>query len=375
MGRIPLHSPKIIGVATSRGDRGHQEDYHAIAALSLDPDGLRLSIKKAFGIDWEPENAADPIARQVVFVGLYDGHGGSTVSQYLRQELHGLFESVDKSHIPELFLWIKDLGGYFKRFRGGALAPWIHNIQHTPPLDLEARATQAFFEVDRLLSIESEAKMCGATASVAILHSLDDPARPFFSSEKLALTVAHCGDARVLLCSRKGDLVYPMTENHHPDSRVEATRLRRMMGSALITDSFGESRSVPALSTLGDLKFKPFGVTPEPEVRAKLLEGRDWASMVVVSDGISSSLSDDEIVDLTRDAPTPKAAADRILSFAQELGAWDNATAIVVPLAGWGQIEGPDKSFELREFRRQQAGWDMTLAHLILGNERRQRML
>lgn len=78
--------------------------------------------------------------------------------------------------------------------------------------------------------------------------------------------------------------------------------------------------------------------------------------MVVVSDGISSTLSDDEIVDLTRDAPTPKAAADRILSFAQELGAWDNATAIVVPLAGWGRIEGPDKTFALREFRRQQAG-------------------
>ncbi|KAI9461807.1 phosphatase 2C-like domain-containing protein [Boletus coccyginus] len=368
MGRIPLHSPKIIGIATSRGDRGHQEDYHAIAALSLDPEGLRLGIKKTIGIDWKPENATDPIARQVVFVGLYDGHGGSTVSQYLRQELHGLFESVDKSHIPELYLWIKDLGGYFKRFGGGALAPWIHNTQDTPPLDLEARATQAFFEVDRLLSIESEAKMCGATASVAILHSLDHPTRPFFSSEKLALTVAHCGDARVLLCSRRGGYVHPMTENHHPDSRVEAIRLRRMMGSALITDSFGESRWMGALANtraLGDLKFKPFGVTPEPEVRARLLEGRDWASMVIVSDGISSTLSDDEIVDLTRGAPTPKAAAERILSFAQELGAWDNATAIVVPLAGWGQIEGPDKSFALREFRRQQA----------VGNERRQRML
>jgi protein phosphatase PTC6 len=81
--------------------------------------------------------------------------------------------------------------------------------------------------------------------------------------------------------------------------------------------------------------------------------------MVVVSDGISSTLSDDEIVDLARGAPTPKVAADRILSFSQELGASDNATAIVVPLAGWGKIQGPDKSLALREFRRQQAGWDI----------------
>lgn len=37
-----------------------------------------------------------------------------------------------------------------------------------------------------------------------------------------------------------------MTENHHADSRVESARLRKMMGSALITDSFGESRYVSA---------------------------------------------------------------------------------------------------------------------------------
>jgi len=69
------------------------------------------------------------------------------VSQYLRQELHGIFESVVKSSIPELFAWIKELGGYFKRFRGGALAPWVHGTENTLVLDLEARATQAFFEV------------------------------------------------------------------------------------------------------------------------------------------------------------------------------------------------------------------------------------
>lgn len=52
-------------------------------------------------------------------------------------------------------------------------------------------------------------------------------------------------DARVLLCSTNGGSVYPMAEDHHPDTPIEATRLRRMMGSALITDSFGESRYSP----------------------------------------------------------------------------------------------------------------------------------
>jgi len=68
------------------------------------------------------------------------------VSQYLRQELHGLFESVDKSMVPELFKWIKEIGGYFKRFKGGALTPWVEE-GNTEEMTLEARATLAFFEV------------------------------------------------------------------------------------------------------------------------------------------------------------------------------------------------------------------------------------
>ncbi|KAF8647960.1 hypothetical protein AX16_006492 [Volvariella volvacea WC 439] len=365
--RVPLGSPKLIGVANSRGNRSHQEDFFAFAALSLDPEELRISIKQAHGIDWNPDMVGDTFARQVLFLGLYDGHGGSAVSQLLRQELHGLFESVDKAAIPELFAWIKEIGGYFKRFKGGALEPWITTPGNTEPLTLEARATQAFFEVDRHLSSYRFAQTSGATASVAILHSLDAPARPFFASKTLALTVAHCGDTRVLLCSTDGGMAFPMTENHHAEAHVETIRLRRMMGSSLITDSFGETRWMGVLSntrSLGDLRYKRFGVTPEPEVRTKLLDGSEWAHIVLVSDGISSVLSDDEIVDLVRGAPDPKAAAERILAFSQELGGDDNATALVVPLAGWGKVQGPDKTKELREYRRRQT----------LGSERQRRM-
>ncbi|KAF8349779.1 phosphatase 2C-like domain-containing protein [Amanita rubescens] len=354
--RVPLRSPKIIGVANSRGNRSHQEDFYAYATLSLDPEELRLSVKKDHGIDWDPNLVGEPFSRQVVFVGIYDGHGGSGVSQYLRQELHGLFESADKASIPELYTWTKEIGGYFKRFKGGALTPWIHGVVDTPCLDLEARATQTFFEIDRHLSSDEMAQSCGATASVVILHSLDAPATPFFSAKTLALTVAHCGDTRVLLCSTAGGQVFPMTENHHPDARVESTRLRRMMGTSMVADSFGENRWMGALANtrcLGDLRWKKFGVTPEPEVRTKLLNGSDWAFLVLVSDGISSMLSDDEVV-----------AAERIISFSQDLGGDDNATAIVVPLAGWGKVTGPDKSKDLREYRWRQA----------IGSERQKRM-
>ncbi|THV07665.1 protein serine/threonine phosphatase 2C [Dendrothele bispora CBS 962.96] len=365
--RLPLNSPKVIGVANSRGNRSHQEDFYAFASLSLDPEELRLSVKKSFGIDWDPQSIGEPLSRQAVFVGVYDGHGGSAVSQFLRQELHGTFESVTPSMVPELYLWIKELGGYFKRFKGGVLAPWIHTSENQPKFDLEARATTAFLEVNKQLSADKVAQSSGATASVVILHTLDAPAAPFFAADRVALTVAHCGDTRVLLCSTDGAKPLAMTENHHADARIESSRLRRLMSSSMVTDSFGESRWMGALANtrgLGDLRYAKFGVTPEPEVRTKLLEGKEWAFIVLFSDGVSSVLSDDEVVDLARDAPDPKTAANRILSFVEELGGDDNTTAIVVPLAGWGKVTGPDKTRELREYRRQQA----------VGSERQKRM-
>jgi protein phosphatase PTC6 len=130
-------------------------------------------------------------------------------------------------------------------------------------------------------------------------------------------------------------------------------------------------RSLP--HGLGDLKWKSWGVTAEPEVKTMLIEsqqsassswgavafdicpiGSQWAFMVLVSDGISSVVSDQEIVDLARGATSPKHAANRILSFAEEMGSSDNLTAIVLPFAGWGHLNGPDQSKNLRAYRSSQ---------------------
>jgi protein phosphatase PTC6 len=84
----------------------------------------------------------------------------------------------------------------------------------------------------------------------------------------------------VSVCGTDGS-VTPMTTKHHAGTPVESTRLRRVMGSALVTDSFGEARWMGVLEntrSLGDFKYKPFGVTPEPELREKLLKGIPYPS-------------------------------------------------------------------------------------------------
>jgi len=51
----------------------HQEDFYSFATLSLNPEELQLSLKKFYGIDWNPSLVGEQLSTQVVYVGLYDG--------------------------------------------------------------------------------------------------------------------------------------------------------------------------------------------------------------------------------------------------------------------------------------------------------------
>lgn len=165
-------------------------------------------------------------------------------------------------------------------------------------------------------------------------------------------------DTRVLLCNRETGLVTPLTEKHHAESRVEASRLRRMGAGLLVSDSYGESRWMGAVENtrgFGDGRWKPSGVTVEPQVETRVIDGEAHAYMILVTDGITSLISDQEIIDLARRSLDPSRAAKTIVHFAEDLGASDNCTCVVVPLAGWGDVGGEDRTVDRREYRRRHA--------------------
>lgn len=356
--RIPLNSPNVIGTYVSRGTREYQEDAHSLCSIKLNPSILRRTAERVEkSHHWDPI-ADDEFAYQVLFAGIYDGHGGSAISHFLQDNMHRIFESVDTRAVPHVVDVIKGYGGYFRRFRGGALEPWAQTgwdlDEHTEMnLTLEAYATLAFLQADIEIGKLPQSSDCGATSSVAIVHSLDIPESPFYSANWLSVTVAHCGDTRGLLCMTDGRVI-PMTANHHADERGESSRLRRV-GGGMIMDSFGDTRWMGLLANtrcLGDLRFKPFGVTPEPEVRTQVVRGIAASSIILVSDGVSGILSDNEISDLVRSKSSmgPAASAKELVNFAEELGTDDNCTAIVIPLPGW-ETKVKDGTKKLREYR------------------------
>ncbi|WVO18090.1 hypothetical protein L204_105791 [Cryptococcus depauperatus] len=367
--KVPLSSPKVVGSYSSRGYREYQEDATSVHALQISPSELQISLRNLKKpVEWDPKTCgSDFLASQVGYFGIFDGHGGKDVSDYLSENLHDMIEKVRPEEIEEVVKWTKEKhGGYFKRWKGGKLQRWTQwtrdqkeEAEKKTTLTLEERLTLAFLRADReVITKIKTSKRSGSTASVVLLHSLDSPAQPYWAAKKLAITIAHCGDTRVLLCQRPTGTVQLLTEKHHAESRVEAARLRRMGAGLLVSDSYGESRWMGAVENtrgFGDGAFKASGVTAEPDVSTRVVDGEECCYLVLATDGITSMISDQEIVDLARRSIDPTRAAKTIVHFAEDLGASDNCTCIVVPLAGWAKVGGEDRTADRREYRRKNA--------------------
>jgi hypothetical protein len=221
-------------------------------------------------------------------------------------------------------------------------------------MSMQERATLAWLMMDREIQQNEAYRGAGSTASVLLLHSLDVPTAPWYASEYLAVTTVQLGDTRLVLCDAETGEAIPLTRLHHPDDPIESDRLSRQ-GAGVLTDSFGESRFLGTLAntrSFGDTQAKRYGMTAEPEVQTHILQGSRFAFIAGFSDGIGDVMTDQELVDECRYASHPQQAAERIMKYAEDLGAEDNATILCIPLRGWGAIRGEDRTALQRRDRR-----------------------
>ncbi|KAJ4385960.1 Protein phosphatase 2C 6 [Neurospora sp. IMI 360204] len=200
----------------------------------------------------------------------------------------------------------------------------------------------------------------GSTASIALIAT-PTPAPFWHPAAHSTLLVAHVGDTRVLLCETATGLPRPLTHDHHPSSPAETRRLMRYAES-LITDSFGEERigGLANSRSFGDMQSKRIGVSAEPEIIRVNMGPAEYSFLVLMSDGVSGTLSDQEVVDVIKEAKTPEEGARHVVEYATEVSAdGDNATCLVVRLGGWERrMEGGLGSLgtkEIRDARRAEA--------------------
>ncbi|KAL4913489.1 phosphatase 2C-like domain-containing protein [Aspergillus aurantiobrunneus] len=453
--RIPLRRAKHhFGATTSRGTRPSNEDTYQAGVIDIPafakrpPSSLTIRGPDAREVAAPPENrgadsaSGDP---QVFYFGVFDGHGGSECSTFLRNTLHeyiqdtaaefelqsSLRKAVEESSFKDgsdspwgelpirqgsnalrvrrlekslVQNWRNLVGGYFKRF----VPPNFSHLTKLPAegeekpesnndigvtieeileyaflrADLDFVSAQAAREDDEFanvcrplyqddilygparsqsLKLTGLRRFKGGSTASAVLISTPTPAPFWHPSSSSSLLVSHVGDTRILLCSTATGEAIPLTSNHHPSSPIEANRLRRY-AATFVTDSFGEERISGLANTraFGDVQSKRIGVSAEPELRRFEMAPAEYSFLVLMSDGISDTLNDQEIVDIIKEAKTPEEGSRNVVNFATEVTkSGDNSTCLVVRLGGWERrLEGGLGSLgtkESREFRRQEA--------------------
>lgn len=376
---------------------------------------------------------------QVFYFGVFDGHGGSECSAFLKENLHEYIQNTAADFelrstlrteeeedplssskedtgaqpivqggngqlIGELeknlvHNWRTLVGGYFRRFIPPHFSYYGRNnvpeqvdgedgvtieevmeyaFLHADYDFVSAQAAKRDDELDRVgrpvqqdeilhgrnhpsKEIAGDTRFKGgSTASVALI-STPSPAPFWYPTTSSSLLISHVGDTRVLLCSTETGEAIPVTTNHHPSSPIESNRLRRYATTS-VTDSFGEERVGGLANTraFGDVHSKRVGVSAEPEMHRVEMAPAEFSFLVLMTDGISGTLQDQEIVDIVKEARTPEEASRDVVSFATEVTKiGDNATCLVVRLGGWERrLEGglgSMRSKESRQWRRQEA--------------------
>ncbi|USW52728.1 Putative PPM-type phosphatase, divalent cation binding, protein phosphatase 2C family [Septoria linicola] len=465
--RIPLKSAKHhFGAGVSRGSRPYHEDTFQAGTVEIPAFAKKqpVSISGRREISQNVGSTRATGDPQVFYFAVFDGHGGSECSEFLRDRLHGYIEeaallfglesslhkqddaaesgegsgimgeqdaeALQKSLVTS---WKDTVGGYFKRFRPEYFPAMASDDDPAVTSNsIETVLTYAFLKADldfttaqakkqsedasakekaaqkalrdkvsnddpvvgdrplndgdMLFHPEREASQNlstrpaprgsspnlddaiggkkrfqgGSTASIALI-STPTPTPFWHPNSPSTLTAAHVGDTRILLCKTDDGSAVPVTQNHHPSMPVEARRLRRY-ATSFVTDSFGEERILGLANTraFGDIGSKRIGVSAEPQITTVHLPPAGYSFIVLMSDGISGHLEDQEIVDIVKEAKTPEQASKDLVTFAVETaGEADNATALVVRLGGWERRnEGGNGSLgtkERRTFRQQEA--------------------
>lgn len=252
----------------------------------------------------------EKIAPDIQYYGVFDGHNGNFVSQFVNKNLPNIIKGNIETNRSDLY----DEPFFILE---NVLVSSILHCQHI----LE----------ETMVSMEDLKRkdMIGSTAVVALL--LDSK----------FLSVANLGDSKAILC-RDGKPV-ELSVEHVPSNKYESTRV---MSSGGWID--WDSRLTPLVNgrltmtrSFGNLLLKPDIVPCDPQIQHTTIDELKDSFIVLCSDGVTHAMTNDEIVSIVGYHEKPIDAASDLTSTAHQYGSQDDATALVVPLGVWecGQQE------------------------------------
>ena len=241
--------------------------------------------------------------KQYDIFGVFDGHGGKEVSQFVKN--HFTKELISNSNfksgniklaLQETFLKMDNL----MREENGKielkeLSKKSKEEDDAQEKKLGSKNSQADM-ISKLISTQKSedeiANMTGCTACVCVIDE-----------KNKKLYFANAGDSREVLC-KKG-IAYPMSVDHKPDLQIEKNRIYKADG--WITD--GRVKGNLNLSRgLGDLEYKNNNklpqeeqmITANPDIVCEDLSD-DCDFIIIGCDGIWDCLTNQEACDIVKE--------------------------------------------------------------------------
>ncbi|GLU07197.1 hypothetical protein SLE2022_241630 [Rubroshorea leprosula] len=231
------------------------------------------------------------------FYGVFDGHGGSEASAYIKKNAVRLF--FEDANFPQTCEVDDDI--------------YLEGVENS--------LRKSFLSADLALADDCSVSSSSGTTAIAAL---------IFGSR---LMVANAGDCRAVLC-RKGEAI-DMSEDHRPIYPAEQRRVQQLGG--FVDD--GYLNGVLSVSrALGDwdMKFPRGSASPliaEPEFRQVILT-EDDEFLIIGCDGIWDVMSSQHAVNLVRRGlrrhDDPEQCARDLVREALRRDTFDNLTVIVV---------------------------------------------
>ncbi|XP_057869224.1 probable protein phosphatase 2C 20 [Cryptomeria japonica] len=218
---------------------------------------------------------------------IFDGHGGSEVAKYLKENL---FDVV---------------------------------LEHPKfSTDTQLAIRESFMAIDqRILDMgeTSRAWRAGSTATTAFLM------------DKGRLIVANVGDSRAILS--RGKVAIDLSVDHEPQKPQEREMIESKGGevSRIISgDVYRVDMTLAMSRAFGDYTLKAH-ITVEPDIWDDELTADD-EFFIIASDGLWHVMSSQEAVDLAREAPGAKEAAKALIQAAVRRHSRDDISVLVVGL-------------------------------------------
>lgn len=267
-------SSKTMGVIKAYGANTYQG-----LVRNYNEDRVSIIINMA-----KPQNYSKNYWPRTSFFGIYDGHGGSMCSEFLRDSLHKLILN-DINYPDNVELAIKN--GFF-------------NAEKT-------------FLNKYALDPNDENNILDRSGSCAVILLVVDK----------KIYVANVGDSRALFSEKKGKKIVAVTEDHKPNNITERNRIIKNGGHVYQSKTvisgaenenlngqilFGPYRVLPGrLSvsrTIGDIEAKSekFGgnhnvIIWEPDIFVYDLNKTNIDFFIMGCDGIFDQISNEEIMD------------------------------------------------------------------------------